>query len=60
MGDLELLDDRQQAQLDSCFRLQGYACKDGKFPAYHLQNLGGNINRNKKRLNQLTKGDNTP
>lgn len=32
---------------------QPYACKFGTFPAYTLQNLGGNITRQKNRLTQL-------
>lgn len=52
-GDLSLLDAAQQRDLAVTMRVQAYACPNGRFPAYHLQNLGGNISRLKKRLTAL-------
>lgn len=47
------LTEAQRAGLLSCLRFSAYACKYSAFPAYELQNLGGNINRQKKRLEGL-------
>lgn len=55
-GDLTLLSEAQRKDLAVTMRVQAYACPNGRFPAYHLQNLGGNINRLKKRAASL----NTP
>lgn len=51
----ELTDDDKAALLQ-IIEFQPYACKFGTFPAYHLQNLGGNINRQKQRLEQMKRG----
>jgi hypothetical protein len=52
--DYSLLDEAQRKNLEVVARVQSYAIgKNGEYPAYALQNLGGNINRNKKRLAQL-------
>lgn len=51
--DLSLLDEDQKADLASCLRFQPYACKNGAMPGYVLTNLGGNIRRNKERLEAL-------
>ena len=52
--DVNLLDKEQQADLLSTARHSPYMIgKEGQMPAYVLTNLGGNINRNKKRLEQL-------
>lgn len=50
--DLELLDERQRAQIASCLRV-GFGGKKGSFPTYHLRNLGGNITRQRNRLRAL-------
>lgn len=53
-GDTSLLDDRQRADLASTARVAPYMLgKYGAFPAYHLTNLGGNITRNRQRLEHL-------
>lgn len=50
----ELLDPKQHADLVSIARACPYQLgKNGAMPAYVLQNLGGNITRNRKRLEQL-------
>ena len=51
--DTSLLDATQRAELASCIRLTPYNCPKGQMPAYVLSNLGGNITRNRKRLEQL-------
>lgn len=52
--DVTLLDEKQQADLATIARVCAYQLgKRGEMPSYQLQNLGGNINRNKKRLAQL-------
>jgi hypothetical protein len=52
--DTSLLDESQRETLLSVARVQAWALgKNGSFPSYHLQNLGGNINRNRKRLEAL-------
>lgn len=52
-GDLTLLTENEKRVLLDCIRFQGYSCKFGQYPAYHLSNLNGNIARNRKRLVQL-------
>ncbi|MGN6561026.1 MAG: DUF3560 domain-containing protein [Thermomicrobiales bacterium] len=52
--DLSLLDDHQRADLASLARVAAFQIgPQGQFPGYVLSNLGGNINRNKKRLAEL-------
>lgn len=52
--DTSLLDESQRKQLASLLKIGSvFIGKGGQFPSYHLQNLGGNINRNKKRLASL-------
>lgn len=52
--DVSLLDEKQQKDLLSVMKYSPYQVSDsGAAPAYWLQNLGGNINRQKKRLEQL-------
>lgn len=52
--DLELLDEKQRADLAMVARVQSWAIgKQGQFPGYALTNLSGNIARQKKRLPQL-------
>jgi hypothetical protein len=53
-GDLSLLTDREKADLLATIRVTPYACKNGRFPPYKLTNLGGNINRARKRLTELS------
>jgi hypothetical protein len=51
---LDLLDDAQRADLLTIARVQAYALgKRGEFPGYVLSNLGGNITRNRQRLESL-------
>ena len=57
-GDLSLLAEDEKRVLLNCIRFQPYACKDGQFPAYHLQNLSRKIARNRKRLAQLEEREN--
>ena len=53
---LELLDEKQRRDLESVARYSPYQLgKNGAGPAYWLTNLGGNINRQRKRLGQLRK-----
>ena len=49
------LTEREGKQLVDVAKFQPYYCKEGLpvFPPYALQNLGGNINRLKKRLKEL-------
>jgi hypothetical protein len=52
--DTSLLDESQRKQLAGLLKIGSvFIGKGGQFPSYHLQNLGGNINRNKKRLASL-------
>jgi hypothetical protein len=52
--DVTLLGERQQAQLASTAKSASYQIRDnGAAPAYWAQNIGGNITRNRKRLEQL-------
>ena len=52
--DVSLLDERQQAKLESVAKVAAYSLgKNGAYPAYALTNLGGNINRQRERLRQL-------
>ena len=52
--DLSILDDSQREKLESIARYAAFQLGDkGEFPSYHLSNLSGNINRNKKRLAEL-------
>lgn len=50
---LELLDERQRANLALSIRVTPYAVKNGAMPAYELTNLSANINRLRKRLEGL-------
>lgn len=51
---LDLVDDKQRADYRGTAKACAYMLgKKGEFPAYHLTNLSGNINRQKKRLVQL-------
>ena len=50
---LPLLTKEEQRVLLSCLQFQAYACKQNQFPAYHLANLNGNLNRQKHRLANL-------
>lgn len=55
---LELLDDRQRADLEHLARHAAYQIgKAGQFPAYALQNLGGNIKRQRDRIEQLRRAE---
>lgn len=52
--DVSLLDESQRAELVSVAQACPYQIGDnGSAPSYWLQNLGGNITRQKKRLTQL-------
>lgn len=52
--DTSLLDEKQRADLVSTARACAWQIgKNGAAPAYWLTNLGGNINRNRKRLASL-------
>lgn len=54
VGDLELLDEKQRADLVGTMRACPYMIGlGGKAPAYLLSNLGGNITRTRKRLEEL-------
>lgn len=54
--DVSLLDAKQQEDLATVARVQSYALGSrGEFPAYALQNLGGNIRRNRQRLEEITR-----
>lgn len=54
VGDLELLDEKQRADLVGTMRACPYMIgPGGKAPAYLLSNLGGNITRTRKRLEKL-------
>lgn len=51
---LSLLDSKQQADLESVARYAPYQLRaNGAAPSYVTTNLGGNINRQKKRLEEL-------
>lgn len=50
--DVSMLTESERAALLSCARYSSLG-KGGGFPGYHLTNLSGNINRNKKRLEEL-------
>ena len=51
---VELLDEKQQAELASSARVAPYQLRDnGAAPAYWSANLSGNIGRQRKRLEQL-------
>jgi hypothetical protein len=53
-GDLSLLDDRQRKDIANLARVCPYQVRaGGAFPAYATSNLGGNINRYRKRLAAL-------
>ena len=49
--DVSLLDAKQRRQMETM--PPGFAGPKGQAPGYVLQNLGGNINRNRKRLGAL-------
>ena len=52
--DESLLDEKQRADLASCRRYSPYQMgKRGEMPGYALSNLGGNITKQRKRLEQL-------
>lgn len=53
--DESLLNDQERASLESERRFCGAYMerRKGQFPAYHLSNLNGNINRNRERLRML-------
>jgi Domain of unknown function (DUF3560) len=52
--DVTLLDERQQEQLVSTAKCAAYQIRDnGAAPAYWAQNIGGNITRNRQRLERL-------
>lgn len=52
--DVALLDERQQKDLAGTAKCAAYQIRDnGAAPAYWAQNIGGNITRLKKRLEQL-------
>lgn len=54
--DLALLDEAQRRLILRVAEVTPYAIrKNGAFPAYHLTNLSGNIARNRKRLEELTR-----
>ena len=52
VGDLSILTEADKRDLLSCVKT-GFAGEHGAFPKFKLSNLGGNINRNKKRLEAL-------
>lgn len=47
------LSERELRGLLDTIRVQPYACPLGQFPRYRLENLGGNITRQRKRLEEL-------
>jgi hypothetical protein len=51
--DLSILTEAEKRSLLGVLRYAPYQCKGGAFPSYHLSNLSANINRNRKRLEQL-------
>lgn len=51
-GDLSLLSAAQRSALMSAITYQPYACKYGQFPAYASSNLGSEITRYRKRLEE--------
>lgn len=54
VGDLSLLDEKQRQTIATTTRACSYQLGKGhSMPAYVLSNLGGNITRNRKRLEQL-------
>jgi hypothetical protein len=50
LGDLSLLDSKQQRQIATLSGLSHQVRSGGAFPAYATSNLSGNIGRLKKRL----------
>lgn len=53
-GDVSLLDEKQRANLASVARVAAFQIgAGGAYPRYALTNLGGNITRNRKRLEEL-------
>lgn len=61
--DWSLINEREKRDLVRTAQVAAYSVtgRDGKFkgfPGYHLTNLGGNINRNRKRLEELRKASN--
>lgn len=56
--DESLLDERQRATLETVRRVAAYSLgPNGAMPGYALTNLGGNINRQKKRLAALLRAE---
>lgn len=54
MGDLDILDAKQRADITGLIARDWYQVgPGGTFPSYALQNLGGNITRTRKRIEQL-------
>lgn len=54
--DLSVLTERERRNLARLAEVAPYQLgKGGQFPAYHLSNLAGNIGRNRKRLQALTR-----
>ncbi len=54
IGDLNLLDKTQQADLLACIRHSPHGIgANGEFPSYVLSNLGGNVTRVRERLARL-------
>lgn len=51
--DWSILTAEERADIKRVYELTPYNTVDGQFPKYALTNLGGNINRNKKRLAAL-------
>jgi hypothetical protein len=52
--DLSILTETERNELATIARVAAYQLgKRGEYPSYVLSNLGGNINRNKKRLTSL-------
>lgn len=51
--DLSILTDAEKRSLLGVLKFAPYQSKGGAFPSYHLSNLSANINRNRKRLEEL-------